>query len=309
MLFFSDAEVRRGEIHIRSLDTTLPLTRDLANSIWRQAVMYCVISTVFWYRVATFKRAPFTLGFFPVKPKPWYKVWNITKWMGFKYSDDFAACDALFYFEDTTTGSGKAGEFDTSNKRVLNGACTDISKARVEEAFERIFGYGLGVDPTTFEGPVVQKSEINAAHDGKIIICPIEARADGTSYQRFVENCYDGEMVEDIRVPVVGGQIPLVYLKRRPAEIRFANDNTECVMVETAEALSEAEVEQIIAFAREMGLDFGGLDVLRDQSSGKIYVVDVNKTDMGPPIPLSLADKMRALTRLGRAFVDMMEAS
>ena len=309
MLFYSDAEVRRGEIYIRSLDTTLPITPDLVHSVWRQSILFLMILCVFWGRVLTFRRAPYTLGFFPMKPKPWYKIWNITKWMGLKYSDDFSECDALFYFEDTTIGAVKSDEFDTANKRVLNGACTDISKARVESVFEKVFGYGLGVDPTTYEGPVVQKSEENAAHDGKIIECPIDERAENTSYQRFIENCYDGKMVEDIRVPVVGGKIPLVYLKRRPTEIRFANDNTECVLVETAEALSETEVEQVVAFAREMGLDFGGLDVLRDQHSGKIYVVDVNKTDMGPPIPLKLTEKITALTRLGRAFVDMLEAS
>ena len=51
-----------------------------------------------------------------------------------------------------------------------------------------------------------------------------------------------------------------------------------------------------------MGLDWGGLDVLRDRADGRIYVVDVNKTDVGPVIALSWTDKMRSMRLLGQAM-------
>jgi hypothetical protein len=305
MQFYRDAELRWGEVYVKSTDTRLALDAAMIKAIFRQLILFLAIQFVFWVRYFTGNRAPYTIGWVPGRPKPWYKIWNVTKWMGFKYSDDFAACDVLFYFEDKTHGSIDPDVLN-SNKKILNGGCTDISKTRVEDVFERTFGYGLAVDPTSYAGKVVQKSEENAKHDGCIIDCPIEHAEPGFAYQRFIENCYDGKIVEDIRVPVVGDAIPFVYLKRRPIAIRFANDNTEAALVETVEALSETEVEQLLAFAREMGLDFGGLDVLRCRESGKIFVVDVNKTDMGPPIPLKTTDKFRALTRLGRAFVDMV---
>ncbi len=306
MQFYRDAVLRWGEVYVKSTDAHLPINSELVNAVLRQFVLYLAISVVFWTRYTTGARPAHTIGWVPARPKPWYKAWNVTKWMGFRYSDDYPACDVLFYFEDKTKGSIHE-EILNSNKKILNGRCTDISKARVEEVFEKVFGYGLAVDPTTYTGKVVQKSQINARHDGRIIECPIDAADPDYSYQRFIENCYDGKLAEDIRVPIVGGEIPMVYLKRRPTAIRFANDNTEAIMVETVEALSQDEVDKLIAFSREIGLDFGGLDVLRCRESGKIFVVDVNKTDMGPPVPLKTTDKLRALTRLGRAFVSLVK--
>lgn len=307
MLIYNDAEIRRREIHIKSLDVTIPLTSDMIRAICRQLVLYAMVSASFWTRVFTFRRAPYKIGFYPAKPKPWYKMWNITKWMGFRYSDDFANCDILCYFEDTTTGDLNEELLNGSNKKVLNGTCIDIGKDKVQDVFLDVFGYALGVDPLVFEGKVVRKSIKNAEHDGQIITCPIDHREESMSYQRFIENCYDGKMVEDIRVPIVGDKIPYVYLKRRPIGERFANENTECILVETGEALSASEVDQLVKFSQKMGLDFGGLDVLRSRDCGRIFVVDVNKTDMGPPIPLTARKKIEACSRLGKAFVEMVE--
>lgn len=56
------------------------------------------------------------------------------------------------------------------------------------------------------------------------------------------------------------------------------------------------------AIQRSIGLDWGGVDVLRDRSSGRIYIVDANKTDMGPPVALKLGAKLRATRRMAQAF-------
>jgi hypothetical protein len=68
------------------------------------------------------------------------------------------------------------------------------------------------------------------------------------------------------------------------------------------EVFSAAEIEQISAFTREIGLDWGGVDVLRDRSDGTLYIVDANKTDMGPPITLNLPEKLAATRMLAKAF-------
>lgn len=47
--------------------------------------------------------------------------------------------------------------------------------------------------------------------------------------------------------------------------------------------LSKEEQTRIARFAAAMRLDFKGLDVLRDRGDGRIYIVDANKTDTGPP--------------------------
>ena len=49
-------------------------------------------------------------------------------------------------------------------------------------------------------------------------------------------------------------------------------------------------------------MDWGGVDVLRDRATGKIFIVDANKTDMGPPIALQLGHKLKATRRMAKAF-------
>jgi glutathione synthase/RimK-type ligase-like ATP-grasp enzyme len=94
----------------------------------------------------------------------------------------------------------------------------------------------------------------------------------------------------------------VVFIKRRPAAERFANANASVSLARPQDVFSDLEIAQLSAFAHAMRLDWGGLDVLRDRPSGRLYVVDVNKTDMGPPIALPFADKLRAVARMGRAL-------
>ena len=84
----------------------------------------------------------------------------------------------------------------------------------------------------------------------------------GKTYQRIIENTFDGERHVDIRTPVVGGRIPYVFLKWRTRDQRFTNENYRVDLVETDTMLSKDEQEKILRFAKEMSLDFGGLDVL-----------------------------------------------
>ena len=61
------------------------------------------------------------------------------------------------------------------------------------------------------------------------------------------------------------------------------------------------------AFTAAMGLDFGGLDILRDRADGRIYIVDANKTDMGPPSALASNDKLKAMRGLADAFAALVD--
>ena len=65
---------------------------------------------------------------------------------------------------------------------------------------------------------------------------------------------------------------------------------------------TDDEIAVMERFAASIGLDWGGVDVLRDRQSGRIFIVDANKTDMGPPVALKLAAKLRATRRMAQAF-------
>ena len=75
-----------------------------------------------------------------------------------------------------------------------------------------------------------------------------------------------------------------------------------------AEIFSADEIAAIGRFCAAMRLDWGGLDILRDRADGRIYVVDVNKTDVGPVIALSLPEKLRSVALLASALRALVEA-
>ena len=85
---------------------------------------------------------------------------------------------------------------------------------------------------------MVEKSEINGAHDGRIIQGPAPARH-GHVYQRVIDNRNGRGLVEDLRCPMIGGRIPLVLRKRRREAVRFCNSNDEVdfILVESKKVL------------------------------------------------------------------------
>src|SRR5260221_4811543 len=237
--------------------------------------------------------------FAPDVPRPWYLIWAAAAWSGARIAQSPSEADAAFYFDDVTHGRPPA----PVTGRAFNSQCLDVSKSRVAAVFEDIFGYPLALDPERHLGVAVEKGEANGVHDGHIVPCP-RPRSPGRVYQRLIENI-DGGHAVDLRTPFVGGRPVVVFVKRRPIEERFANHNSSVALARPEAVFSAAEIERLSAFARAMKLDSGGLDVLRDPASGRIYVVDVNKTDM-PPIVLPWRDKLRAVSRLAAAFRELI---
>ena len=165
-------------------------------------------------------------------------------------------------------------------KPVLNLACLDISKQRVEQVFSQIFGRQTFVDPLTYNGRAVCKHDENAL-GGEVVTLPVATAEPGRVYQRLIHTESNGEMVE-LRVPVILGEIPVVYEQRKdiPRDaIKTRKRST--ALRQPGELFSNAEIEQLLAFCAAMGLDFGELDVLRCNADGQVYVLDVNKTPGG----------------------------
>ena len=185
--------------------------------------------------------------------------------------------------------------------KLVNFGCKDISKSNVAAAFERAAGYSLSVDPRTYTGTMVEKSEKNACHDGRVLEGPIEPLADKT-YQVLVDNEIPGGLIEDLRCCICGGAPAIVFRKRRPIGRRFLNENAEVLLDTPENGYTDDEIRVISRFAEQIGLEWGGVDVLRDNASGKIYIVEENKTDMGPPVAVKLGDKLKSTRRMAKAF-------
>jgi glyoxylase-like metal-dependent hydrolase (beta-lactamase superfamily II) len=251
----------------------------------------------------------FTIASTPERARPWYMLWAVSRLAGGRWIKDASAADVVVHFEDSTYSPNPPPRQLKPGARLLNFGARDISKSRIAAAFEEVFGYPLAVDPRTYVGPAVEKSELNAAHDGRIVQCPTDALP-GRTYQRLIDNrSADPHFVDDLRTPTIGGKPILIFIKRRPTDKRFQNTNSECLLRRVEDYFSADEMAKIETFTKSIGLDWGGLDILRDRKDGRIYIVDANKTDMGPPIALPLADKLLAAPTLARAFRQYLDGT
>ena len=181
-----------------------------------------------------------------------------------------------------------------------NGHCLDISKSTLDHHHHEVFGYGLNVDPSTHEGPMLEKSEGNAVHDGREVQGPLSPSQlqPGKVYQRIIDNRTENGLFEDLRVVVIHGEVPVIYLKRKSGEVRYTNETAEVDLAESPETvLSELEIDQIVSLSAQMRAEFAELDVLRDRQVGRIYCVDLNSTPYGPPAGLIEPDQKKAIEK------------
>lgn len=300
--WLSDFDYAGGGLVYKKTGAFIPINWDIFQSVSQWMVYFGAIKSRRLARAAAPK--PLKVAFAPDRARPWYLIWMALHEAGAVVVDDPMQADLVFHFDDSTV-SATPPPATKPGARLVNFGCTDVSKSAVAKAFEESFGYALKVDPATFTGEAVEKSEDNGAHDGRIVTCPAEARA-GRVYQRVIDNGIGRGLVEDLRTPTLGGKPVCVFLKRRPLTDRFANSNTEVAFARVEDIFSTDEIEAIGSFTRRLGLEWGGLDVLRDAKDGRLYIVDANKTDMGPPVALPLADKLEATKMLAHAIGNFM---
>lgn len=238
---------------------------------------------------------------FPSKKTTIFKIANL---LGYRLTNKaISNPDLVIYFEDITHG-------DTSRireiykERIINVDCDDISKQKVDRIHNEVFGYNTFIDPTKYSGIAVQKSDTNALHDGQIVHCPLPAGKEGSVYQLLIDNQFNDELVVDLRVPVIGAEIPCVYKKYKKMEVRFTNEVSYSTFHETLDVLSASEQEAVLSFARAMNVQFCEFDLLR-HSDGRIFIIDVNKTPYGPPFRLDKPDEAldRLVSSFKRAFI------
>lgn len=242
--------------------------------------------------------------FYPHFPSYGYIMYNICRILGIRMTNNINDTFHLAIdWQDRTYKQGdsvfaKIGH----NFTILNAKCCNIDKKNIDSVFKQVFGYSIMIDPLRFQGCCIEKSNLNGRHDGTIIRCPTTTIDEECVYQKIINNQIDDELVEDIRVPVFRDLIPFVYLKYRGINDRFSNTNTKAIVCKVEDILSREETNKIKTFCRNIGLDYGELDVLRNRDDGLVYVVDVNNTPFGPPNHLPKKDKVKALRLLAETF-------
>lgn len=297
--WFSDFAWIDGRLQVRKTGVRLPLSRAVVGEILTWLPYLAMLAVAAPLARLTSKRR-FKLWFAPDVPRPWYMIQGAALWAGIATARGPDEADAAFCFDDSTYCSiapppGLPG---------LNFGCTDVSKARVASVFEEVFGYPLALDPTIAADAIVEKSDQNGVHDGRVVHAPALPR-DGFVYQRLVDTEADG-FNHDLRTVCVDGAPLFVVHKRKQAGESFAIHTRKATLEEPDSLFSQDELTRISRFNARMGLDWGGLDILRDRADGRIYIVDANKTDLGPVIALSWGDKVRSMRRLGRALEQLI---
>jgi len=297
----SDFVLKDGRVLIPDAGGDIPLDSQLLRDVARWLTYYALVRLKSALNALMAPPGP-RIWFTPARPRPWYIVWSATVWAGLRFARRPEEAQAAIYFDDRT--KGHAPKLDAP--KTLNFRCTDVSKSHVAATFEQVFGYPLAIDPTTHVGVAVEKSEENGKHDGRLIECPMQPRP-GHVYQRFIDTAVDGA-ARDLRTPCVGGRPVIVMIKLKPPRESFSIQNARVFAVEADTVFSHEEKALIGQFADAMGMDWGSLDVLRETSSGRLYIVDANKTDTGPPVVLSWRDRVRVTSALAKALRDLVEA-
>ena len=259
----------------------------------------------------TFYRPRKIILFFPERANRASVAYRLCALLGYVISTDpCRRFDAVVKWKDATLfDPAELGKISATHQRIINGTSLDISKRAVNRIFAETFGYPLEVNPGEFHGEILEKSDRNATHDGRILDGPLrpeEIRA-GYVYQKAIDNTSapDGLFLE-YRLPIMGGVTSFVFLKYRSAENRFGIINIQTKMEKVETAFSPLELEKITLMMEKMGLDCGELDILRDRD-GRIYVVDVNNTPNGPPNGLTEAESKTAMTLLAKKFEELLE--
>ena len=227
-------------------------------------------------------RRPHIVLFYPHTPKNHkYTIFQICNHLGLRATNNPKAqfITAMRWEDATFKKVSSLLNQIHNNKSVININSVDISKTRVDLVFREVFGYSSMIDPLTFEGVCVRKSDINAQHDGRIVPCPILKKEKGFIYQKLINNRFDDAFTREIRAPVIGKRMPFIFLKYKPLTDRF-KVSVKGEIAQPEDFLSAAEMHKIFAFCEKIGMDFGELDILRDRDENKLYIVDANDTPM-----------------------------
>jgi hypothetical protein len=299
-LWLGDFRYENGRILVKSTGVWMNSNVQFWADIRRWLGYYGLVRAKSLLNLLTLKRGP-RIYFTPHRPRPWYIIWAASVWAGARFARSPRDADAAFYFEDQTIAAPPAPH----HTRAFNFGCDDVSKSRVAAVMEQAFGYPLALDPATHHGEAVEKGEGNGLHDGRLVQCPTPP-APGKVYQRVIKTEDETGVAVDLRTACVGGRAVVVFVKRKPAAARFSIQNTSVEVKLPEEVFSSADLIEISKFCAAMQLDWGGLDILRERATGRLYVVDVNKTDTGPAVVLSWRDRVKATSLLAKALSEMV---
>jgi len=168
-------------------------------------------------------------------------------------------------------------------RRVINRHLNDVTKSNVDRVFTEVFKYSSLIDDTSRFGYCVRKSDKQSAHDGMFVRMPC-VKEEGYVYQLLLDNRISINEICDIRIPYFFGKIPLLFLKSRTIAGTFEvtlSKTKKYWITQVSDYLHISEVKKVNLFCEKIGLDVGEIDTIRDNSTGRLYLIDVNNIPGG----------------------------
>lgn len=261
---------------------------------WMQAVLYARR-----HNARQPAGAP-TLNFFPMRPGPNSSMVHILSRFPVRIGHSAAGGQPTFAWDTGTWFSpADAARLPAD---AINRRCLDIAKSTVDRIWGEVAGYSITVEPLEYSGEMVEKPDLNGMHAGRVVSGPLHGTREGMVYQRLIDSRADDGRILQLRAVIIDSRIVFTYAKWRPYPQWFKG--TELTEPRPSpELLSADEASVLLRFADAIGLEYGELDILRDQD-GRIYVVDANRTPVRPKgLPLAAEDaafepQAQALARL-----------
>ena len=209
-------------------------------------------------------------------------------------------------------------------KNCININLRNIKKDYLDDLHEEVFGYRLRIDPTSHRGVCIKRSTQNAIHHGKFIECPmpphmidnqIRVSGKGEPHQRIYVKMIDTRIndttIRDWRFVYMGGLV-MCFEKHIASNAFFHVKKEDYFKVfphyDPPPQFSAEEINKIGLFARSMHLDYGEIDVLRDNSTGLIYICDVNPVPAGP-IWNATDHPEKVINYLSQQYKNLLDAS
>jgi len=181
---------------------------------------------------------------------------------------------------------------------IINGSLLNIRKDHIDDVFTSVFGYSLRLDPTKHMGMCIEKSTQNAIHRGRFIQCPIRKQdIDRRTYPsksgephvrmyvKMIDTRIDTETIRDFRISVMGGSVVALFEKHLGNGSFFHPYKENKFEVYPFDSMdpyfTRDEIRKTHFFINDMGIDFAEIDILRDNSTGLMYIIDVNPVPAG----------------------------
>ena len=199
---------------------------------------------------------------------------------------------------------------EMKKRHIINIGGWNALKGYSEEIMKHAFGYNTIIDPFTYKGAMAEKTEMQSAHNIKII-SSLKKKKEGCIYVKLIDNRIGEDTVRDYRVFVHAYKVDFVAVKDKPIQSRFGDAMAPGCKIYACnspyDVFTDEEIKKMGLVCKIYHTEFTQLDVVRD-TDGRIYVLDNNNVPAREPFMVTYEkNDNEVLKYLSNRFYEMLE--